>query len=105
MSGQFFESYVFAEIAKSWLNSGKEPPLFYYRDKEKREIDLLLLHDGHLFPIEIKKTASPSLEDVKNFTALDMAKNPSRGDGCLICMTEKLLTLDEHNLAVHVWAI
>lgn len=41
MSGAFFESYVFSEIYKSYLNAGKEPPIFYYRDKDKKEIDLL----------------------------------------------------------------
>ena len=38
MSGAFFESYVFSEIYKSYLNAGKEPPVFYYRDKDKKEL-------------------------------------------------------------------
>ena len=54
MSGAFFESYVFSEIYKSYLNAGKEPPIFYYRDKDKKEIDLLLYQNGMLSPIEIK---------------------------------------------------
>ena len=56
MAGPFFESWVFSEIYKSYLNAG---PLYYYRDKDKREIDLLLHYDGTLFALEIKKSASP----------------------------------------------
>ena len=55
MSGAFFESYVFSEIYKSYLNAGKEPPVFYYRDKDQKEIDLLLYRNGVLSPIEMKK--------------------------------------------------
>ncbi len=54
MSGAFFESYVFSEIYKSYLNAGKEPPVFYYRDKDRKEIDLVLYQNGVLSPIEIK---------------------------------------------------
>lgn len=54
MSGAFFESYVFSEIYKSYLNAGKEPPIFYYRDKDQKEIDLLIYQNGMLSPIEIK---------------------------------------------------
>ena len=54
MSGAIFESYVFSEIYKSYLNARKEPPVFYYRDKEQKEIDLLIYQNGVLSPIEIK---------------------------------------------------
>ena len=50
MAGQFFESWVFSEIYKSYLNAGRRPPVFYYRDKDQKEIDLLLLQDGTLYP-------------------------------------------------------
>ena len=59
MAGPFFESWVFSEIYKSYLNAGYKPPLYYYRGKDKREIDLLLHYDGTLFALEIKKSASP----------------------------------------------
>ena len=71
MSGVFFESYVFSEIYKSYLNAGKEPPIFYYRDKDQKEIDLLLYQNGILSPIEIKKAASPGKTAIKNFNVLE----------------------------------
>ena len=59
MSGQFFETWVVSEIYKSYLNAGKQPPLYFYRDSNKKEIDLLIYQDGVLTPIEIKKGSAP----------------------------------------------
>jgi len=70
MAGEFFETYVVSEIYKSFINTGKTPPLFYYRDKNMKEIDLIIWQDGTLYPIEIKKSSNPS-ESAKNFNALN----------------------------------
>ena len=116
MSGAFFESYVFSEIYKSYLNAGKEPPLFYYRDKDQKEIDLLIYQNGTLFPIEVKKAASPGKAAIKNFKVLDAVQNPEKfdninelktniGSGSVICMAQDLLPLDEKNWYVPAWMI
>lgn len=116
MSGAIFESYVFSEIYKSYLNAGKEPPIFYYRDKDQKEIDLLVYQNGILSPIEIKKAASPGKTAIKNFHVLDpilAAKNFSGletlkveiGTGSVICMAADLLPVDEKNWYVPVWLI
>ena len=63
MSGAIFETYVFGEILKSWWYRGKFPTLYHYRDKDKREIDLLIACDGRLYPVEIKKSATVRSED------------------------------------------
>lgn len=59
MNGAILENYVVAEIRKTYLNCGKDPYMYYYRDKDAREIDIILEHDGVLNPIEIKKSANP----------------------------------------------
>ena len=59
MSGAFFETFAVSEIVKSYLNSGRRPPVFYYRDTDQREIDLIIESDGKLQPIKIKKTSDP----------------------------------------------
>lgn len=116
MSGAIFESYVFSEIYKSYLNAGKEPPVFYYRDKDKREIDLLLYQNGILSPIEIKKAASPGKVAVKNFHVLEPLSKTENfdtletlkveiGTGSVVCMANDLLPLDEKNWYVPVWLI
>lgn len=116
MAGAFFETYVFSEIYKSYLNAGKEPPIFYYRDKDQKEIDLLLYQDGVLSPIEIKKSASPNKTATRNFHVLDPVQEPQKfgglgelkvtiGTGNVICMANDLLPLDEQNWRVPVWLI
>jgi predicted AAA+ superfamily ATPase len=92
MNGAFFESYVVSEILKSYWNSGKEPDIYFYRDKEKNEIDVIIEQDGALFPVEIKLTAKPSLKDVRNFYKID-SSGLKRGKGAIICMYNSFLPL------------
>lgn len=107
MSGAFFESYVVGEIYKSYLNAGKTPPLYYYRDKDQKEIDLLLEENNRLFPIEIKKTASPGKKAVKNFPVLESVSQSGVeiGPGNVICLAPDLLPLDDKNWAVPAWLV
>jgi predicted AAA+ superfamily ATPase len=116
MSGAFFESWVFSEIYKSYINAGREAPVYYYRDKDKREIDLLLYENGTLYPIEIKKKASPGLDAVKNFKLLNPVSEPEKfgaleqykiniGNGVVICMANDLLPADKKNWYVPAWLI
>ena len=104
MNGAILENYVVAEIMKTYLNSGKEPYLYYYRDKDAKEIDLVLEHDGVLNPIEIKKTANPGTELTKVFGLLDKASTP-RSKGAVICMKPGLGAIDRENYIVPVWMI
>ncbi|MDR1604723.1 MAG: DUF4143 domain-containing protein, partial [Gracilibacteraceae bacterium] len=115
-SGAFFESYVFSEIYKSYLNAGLEPPIYYYRDRDQREIDLLLYQNGTLYPIEIKKAASPGTESVRHFKVIGPVAEPERfgapeqykveiGTGAVVCMAADLLPVDRNNWYVPVWMI
>src|SRR5436309_8783649 len=71
MSGAVLETYVVTEVLKSWWNRGKQPPLYFYRDKDGREIDLVLIQDGTAYPMEVKKSASPRGEWTQPFATLD----------------------------------
>ncbi len=104
MNGAILENYVVAEIMKTYLNSGKEPYLYYYRDKDAKEIDIVIEHDGVLNPIEIKKTSNPGTELVKAFEVLDKASTP-RSKGAVICMKPELGAIDRDNYIVPVWMI
>ena len=96
MAGNFFENFVVVEIIKSYYNKGElRPPVYFYRDKEKREIDLIIEENGKLYPIEIKKTAKPSKEMIDNFKVLEGVKEI--GEGAIICMYERVMSLDEKN--------
>ena len=101
MNGALLENYTVAEIVKSYQNAGQEPYLYYYRDKDAREIDLLLEQDGKLFPIEIKKMAAPQKKLTKVFELID--KSPlERGTGAVLCMADQLGAFDQDNLIVPI---
>lgn len=104
MSGAILENYVISEIVKSYQNAGREPFIYYYRDKDSKEIDVLLESDGKLFPLEIKKTAMPGSQLTRVFKVLDKSAL-QRGTGAVLCMAERLGALDRDNLIVPVWLI
>ncbi|MCM1040297.1 MAG: ATP-binding protein [Roseburia sp.] len=104
MNGAILENYVVSEIMKTYLNCGKEPYLYYYRDKDAKEIDIVLEHDGVLNPIEIKKTSNPGTELIKVFDLLDKSSTP-RSKGAVICMKPGLGAIDRDNYIVPVWMI
>lgn len=104
MNGAMLENYVVAEIRKTYMNCGRKPYLYYYRDKDMKEIDLVLEHDGVLNPMEIKKTANPGTELIRTFNLLDKASTP-RAKGAVICMKPELSAIDRDNYIVPVWMI
>ncbi len=104
MSGAIFENYVVSEIIKSYYNSGIEPFIYYYRDKDTKEIDIIMEGDGKLYPMEIKKTATPGVKLTKVFGVIE--KSPLiRGTGAVLCTSDKLSAFDSNNLIVPVWII
>ena len=95
MSGAFFETYVVSEIIKSFYNHGVAPNqyIYYYRDIDKKEVDILLVKDGALYPIEIKKGITPS-KPTKNFNVLEKYNMPIR-QGMVIDNAEKIRVLND----------
>lgn len=104
MNGAILENYVVAEIMKTYLNSGKEPFMYYYRDKDAKEIDIVLEHDGVLNPLEIKKSSNPGTELVKVFDLLDKSSTP-RSKGAVLCMKPELSAIDRDNYIIPIWMI
>ena len=104
MNGALLEDYVVSELRKTYLNCGLEPYMYYYRDKDAKEIDVILEHDGVLDTIEIKKTATPGHELAKVFEVLNKSSVP-RGKGAVICMKPQLGAIDRLNYIVPVWMI
>ncbi len=101
MSGAILETFVVTEILKSYWHNGLQAPLFYYRDKDKKEIDLIILKDQILYPVEIKKSASPRKEAVKHFQVLNNIK-AKIGVGVLICLTDIILPITSNIDAIPV---
>ena len=104
MSGALLENYAVSEIMKGYQNAGQTPYLYYYRDRDAKEIDVILEGDGKLCPLEIKKTATPDRRLTRDFSVID--KSPLQlGAGAVLCMADKLSAFDRDNLIVPVWMI
>ncbi len=104
MSGPLLETWIMAELLKGYWHAGRQPLFYYYRDKDQREIDLLLVQDGVAYPLEIKKTASPSRDDVRHFAALERLGLPV-GPGGVICLAGQSLPLTATAQSLPAWMI
>ena len=96
LSGAIFETFVVSEIIKNITNHGFDPKmnLYYYRDKDQKEVDLLYIEGDTIYPIEIKKGISPNNPD-KNFAVLSKYSNDI-ATGIVICMTQKLQPINKN---------
>ncbi|MDR1136214.1 MAG: ATP-binding protein [Clostridiales Family XIII bacterium] len=103
MAGAFFESFVVSEVMKSYSNRGVlDLPLYFYRDRDGNEIDLLIEDGGVLYPIEIKKHADPRKSDVAAFRLLDRIPTAKRGIGGVVCMYDDLASLTENDKTIPI---
>ena len=103
MAGAFFESFVLSEIIKSYYNSGiLDAPVYFYRDKDMNEIDILIEENGILYPLEVKKHADPQKKDISVFNVLDKIPNITRGSGGVICLYDNLVTLKGEDRVIPV---
>lgn len=94
MAGAFFESFVVSEVLKSYYNRGiLDAPLYFYRDKDQKEIDLLIEDNDTLYPLEIKKHVDPSQKDIAHFDVLDKLSSVKRGPGGVICLYDRCVSL------------
>ena len=102
-NGAIFETYIISEIIKSYTNNGKDPSkrLYYYRDTNQKEIDLLVFYDNTVYPVEIKKSANPGKNALKNFEVVNKF-GVEVGNGIVLCMMENIMAIDEKNYYVPI---
>lgn len=106
MAGAMFETYVISEIIKSYANAGLDTRsrLCYYRDNSGKEIDLIIIENGTIYPVEIKKNADPGKDALKNFSVLQSLNMPI-GEGAVVCMSSMTIPLDGKNRMIPVTCI
>jgi predicted AAA+ superfamily ATPase len=100
-AGAILENYVVSEIAKSCANAGKRPYMFYFRNKDDKEIDVVIEENGELHPLEIKKTSSPDKRLTRVFGLLEDSGKPL-GNGGVACLYDDCLPLDRQNFVIPV---
>lgn len=104
LKGRFFETFVMNEIKKTYINEGININLYYYRDTNQNEVDLILIKNGMLSCIEIKSGQSFNVSDSKNFKQLNQTKL-IRGNNAIICSIDKLSILNDGTYLIPVTSI
>ena len=103
-SGTMLETYIFAEILKTYWHNGENPKIFFYRDSDQKEVDFIIEKNMTLYPIEVKKTANPNEDDFKAFRTLSVFKKPI-GTGAVICLYNKTASIGKNVVSVPAWEI
>ena len=88
MSGAMLETFVVSESLKSWWHNGRQPNMFSYRDKDRREISILLEENGVLHPVAITRKTNPARGDIRAFGVIEKVLRQKRGHGAVLCMTQ-----------------
>ncbi len=104
INGAILENFVVSELLKSYHNNAKDCLLWYYRDSNSNEIDMVIESDGMLHPLEIKRSVNPGGQLISTFNLLDKASIP-RGTGAILCMRPTLSAIDSENYIVPIWMI
>jgi predicted AAA+ superfamily ATPase len=90
---------------KSYLHSGVQPRISFFRDSNKTEIDFVLEENMTLYPIEVKQTTMPNANDARSFPAL---KNGDKkiSTGAIICLCDKITSLPNKDvICIPAWEI
>jgi len=103
-AGAFFETYIVAEIIKGYIHRGLDAPVYYFRDKQKHEIDLIIEHDGGLYPIEIKMTGNADSNHLKNIHYFRERIAKTR-EGALISLSPLTGKISEFDYSIPAWNI
>ncbi len=93
-AGAFYETYVISEIIKSYFNGYKDiSNIYYYRDKDQHEVDLIIEGFDSIYPIEIKKGINP-VSSRKKFTILKKYKKSVK-TGLVIDSSDQISPINE----------
>ncbi len=95
-AGHIFETYVVSEIIKTYVNKGLPNNFYFIRDSNQKEIDLLIIENNIIYPIEIKKSANPSKSAIKHFNILNKTSFQI-GEGGVICLIPQIIPIDKLN--------
>ena len=101
MGGALFEGLIVSEAFKIFSMKGRRADLFFWRSHDGLEVDLIVLTNGKLHPVEIKLTATPTLKHVEPLNKFkQLAGKEASETGLLVCRVQKRMTLPSQNIAI-----
>ena len=102
ISGHYFENFVISELKKSFMNSRANVNTYYYRDKDKKEVDFIYEKSATIHMIEIKKNTNVNPSMIKSFNTVKVDIPYKIGSGAIICPVDRLSKLDDKNYIIPV---
>ena len=118
MSSAFFATWVVSEICRSYLHTGRRPPLFHCQGRRRREMQFALYADRTVHPLAVSMvphpenalrnfplTAPASPQELEDAGAGRNLPAPVIGTGGVICMTPDLRSLDENIWSIPSWCL
>lgn len=104
MSGAILETWVYGQLYRSFANRGITPRMCYYRDGKGAEVDFLIEKDGCLFPLEVKRSSSPTLADLKAAKTIPTG-NAQLQPGVVLCTATDMFPIGQGNYAFPISAL
>lgn len=91
-AGAILETWVYGQLVRSFANAGVRPQLTYYRDRNGAEVDFLLEKNGCLYPMEVKRSSSPSTDDLRWIKHIPPGRNELR-PGIVFCTADSYIPM------------
>lgn len=82
--GSLFENFVIMEAMKDRLNAGETAEMYFYRDSEGNEVDLLLPTGGKMHAIEIKAGATVNSDYFRGLKTFAAHQPAAFASGCVM---------------------
>lgn len=100
MGGALFEGWVISEARKVFNSAGKRADFYFWRSNDGLEVDLIIQAGEHLYPVEIKLTATPSVKHVEPLNRFKALAGESAQEGILVCRVKESTPLPGGNRAM-----
>lgn len=91
-AGAILETWVYGQLVRSFANAGVRSQLTYYRDRNGAEVDFLLEKNGCLYPMEVKRSSSPSTDDLRWVKHIPLGSNELR-PGIVFCTADSYIPM------------
>ena len=101
MAGAYFENYVMNQLVIKYKLMHNPPEIYFYRDSDKNEIDIILEDFDGLTPLEVKLSANPNKRVVNRFKVLDKTGKEIKNGG-IVCLSDDIYPIDEKNSLIPV---
>ncbi len=98
MGGAFFEGFIISETNKILTAKNSNASLSFFRSNDQTEIDLIIEKDGTIWPIEIKKSSTPTVKFTESLIKFRALHHQSQKVGTpkLVCTIDEKRAMPHH---------